>query len=942
MRRKRWTASHTTPRGSPQRGHVADDGDPVSDLTNRSIELMEDFERTGRPAVLDEAITLGRAALRAAPEDHPYRALVLSNLSLALESRFRRTGDLTALNEDIELIRTAVRTTPDNDPHQAALLYNLGNSLWLRFDRTGDVAHLDEAIGAYRATLHATPDDHPRRVSRASNLGVALKNRYDRTGDSEALHEAVELLRAVFHADPHSRHSLYQLANALWSRFEQTRDVEYLDESITLFRETVRAAPDELPFRQPLFHAASLTNLASVLVERFEQTWELRDLDEAIKRGRAALRAIPDGHAYSSIALSRLGNCLVLRFKHAGKEKALDEAIKVGRAAVRVTPDDHPDLASALTDLGYALKLRHIHKGAEQDRAEALSLWERTAGMTAATPSRRIKVAREAGHLASSSDPGRAADLLERGVLLLPEVAPRRLRRGDQQQALSENWQLTSDAIAHVLADTRVDTARRAMRALGLAEAGRAVLLSQALDTRSDLSELRFLRPDLAARFVDLRELLGQDNAPTAVPTGVSRIERVGRERHRLAAEFEAVMDTIRDCEGFASFGRPPTPEELLPESVDGPVVTINLSSHRSDALLLTGQGVVSCPLPLLTLNETLGQVDAFYRALDEASDPTGDAVSAQRALRRVLEWLWDAAAEPVLSALTACGELSKPSGDGGQLPRLWWTLAGPLAGLPLHAAGHHAEEDGPGGHRRTVMDRVISSYTPTIRSLRHTRQHRQPPNESLRSLVIAMPDTPGLDAPLRHVREETQRVRARLPHPVQLIGPGPDAPSRPDTPTLANVRSHLPHCAVAHFACHGVSDSTDPSQSRLLLHDHATSPLTVSALSQLMLGHGQLAYLSSCNTAAVGERWLSDEAIHLTSAFQLAGFTHVIGTLWPINDRLAVDVAESFYTYLAAGPSGRPAPDRAATALHHTVRDMRDRYPRLPSLWAAYLHVGA
>lgn len=115
-----------------------------------------------------------------------------------------------------------------------------------------------------------------------------------------------------------------------------------------------------------------------------------------------------------------------------------------------------------------------------------------------------------------------------------------------------------------------------------------------------------------------------------------------------------------------------------------------------------------------------------------------------------------------------------------------------------------------------------------------------------------------------------------------------------------------------------------------------------MSTLSQISLDHAHLAYLSACSTANPGTTDFLDEAIHLTSAFQLAGFPHVIGTLWPINDRLAVEVAESFYIHLTIGPRGTLDPSQAATALHHTIRALRDRYPATPSLWAAYLHAGA
>ncbi|MFC7304565.1 CHAT domain-containing protein [Streptomyces monticola] len=192
-----------------------------------------------------------------------------------------------------------------------------------------------------------------------------------------------------------------------------------------------------------------------------------------------------------------------------------------------------------------------------------------------------------------------------------------------------------------------------------------------------------------------------------------------------------------------------------------------------------------------------------------------------------------------------------------------------------------------------------------------------------------------------------TNRVRALLPAPAQLTEPalgtdGSDPRTTAGSPTTATVLGRLPRCAIAHFACHGVSDPKDPSRSRLLLHDHATTPLTVSALAKADLEGAQLAYLSACGTAAPGSTDLLDEAIHLTSAFQLAGFPHVIGTLWPISDRLAVDIAESFYTHLTTGSPGTLDPGQAASALHDTVRTVRDRYPATPSLWAAYINSGA
>jgi CHAT domain-containing protein len=109
--------------------------------------------------------------------------------------------------------------------------------------------------------------------------------------------------------------------------------------------------------------------------------------------------------------------------------------------------------------------------------------------------------------------------------------------------------------------------------------------------------------------------------------------------------------------------------------------------------------------------------------------------------------------------------------------------------------------------------------------------------------------------------------------------------------------------------------------------------------VSRLHLRSAELAYLSACSTA-VGGTELADEAIHLTSALQLAGFRQVIGTLWPVPDLVAVQVAADVYTRLARR-NGTVGPPQGAAALHQAVHDLRDSYPDRPFLWASYVHIG-
>ncbi|MFD4210630.1 CHAT domain-containing protein, partial [Micromonospora tulbaghiae] len=216
-----------------------------------------------------------------------------------------------------------------------------------------------------------------------------------------------------------------------------------------------------------------------------------------------------------------------------------------------------------------------------------------------------------------------------------------------------------------------------------------------------------------------------------------------------------------------------------------------------------------------------------------------------------VLEWLWDAAAEPVLRSLGFTGEPS----PGQSWPRVWWAPGGLLSLLPLHAAGHHSESlraDLRDGEPPTVMDRVVSSYTTTIRALHHARRrHTSAPSVS-RSLIVAMPTTPGVQGRLDHVSEEAALLCGLLPEPTLLMAPGAEAdgmtvPGPETRPTKARVLKALSDSGIVHFACHGAHDPDDPSQSLLLLHDHERDPLTVASLAGMKMDSAQLAYLSAC-----------------------------------------------------------------------------------------------
>lgn len=131
-------------------------------------------------------------------------------------------------------------------------------------------------------------------------------------------------------------------------------------------------------------------------------------------------------------------------------------------------------------------------------------------------------------------------------------------------------------------------------------------LLSQALEVRSDLADLTHRHPDLAARFIRLRDQLDNDLRHGSDDDDP---DRLGHERRLLASQLGAVQEQIRTQDGFASFGLPPSEDELLRPAGQGPVVVFNVSSYRSDALLVTAGKITSLALPDLRQDAAYDQV---------------------------------------------------------------------------------------------------------------------------------------------------------------------------------------------------------------------------------------------------------------------------------------------------------------------------------------------
>ncbi|WP_018546560.1 CHAT domain-containing tetratricopeptide repeat protein [Streptomyces sp. LaPpAH-108] len=898
-------------------------------------------ELTGDAADIEAMITAGRAALAAVPRGRPAHARALAELGVALRLASEHTEDTALLDESVALLREAVESTAPDDPLRPQRLNSLGNALHRLGERTGDAALLDQSVEILRTAVAGRSPELPDHFGRLTNLAVALRERFHQTGDLAALREAAELARLA-PSFPHFPHqSAQQLANlgvVLQTWYDRTADPGTALEAVETARQVLALTPEGSPER-----AKHLNHLGNALHKRFLSDGDPADLDESAEALDLAVEGTAYGSPEHASHLHNLGLTLLSAARLYEDPALVARAVSTLGRAVWASATGTAHAAEYLQS--YASGLRTLHLASEDPAVlrAAEDAYRQVARIEALPAARRVLAACDWG--AAAADGGRWEEALEGfelALALLPFSITRRLARDDQEHGLLSVQGLAADAAACAVRLGRLD------HAVLLLEQGRGVLLGQAIAERAEWERLRAEHPLTAERFAHLRQLIELTDSDTAADTsgGPDGSDPAGIAdlRHTLAGRWEQLVTEIRTLPGFEGFLGAPTYAEVLACAEDGPVVVMYSSVYGSDALVVRPDGVTPVPLTGVTPEALEEQVTRLRAALDAATVP-GRERAAQDAVGEVLAWTWDRAAEPVLGRL---GLLDPPA--DGAWPRLWWSPGGALAALPLHAAGHHEElpdlqartdplaptapRPRTGSRPRAVLDLVVSSYTPTVRALAYARARAATPSPPGGLLAVVVPDAPGT-RPLGGVRREVRELRALFPVPGVLAGP---------RATRGNVLGVLPAHPYVHFACHGVSDPENPSRARLLVHDHQEHPLTVRHLSRLELPNARLAVLSACDTAR-GSDLLADEAIHITSAFQIAGYPHTIGTLWPVHDAVAVRVTRSLYRQLRTGvPAASLAldTDRAALALHHAVRQCRTAFRNSPSLWAAHVHSGA
>ncbi|KAK6526351.1 hypothetical protein TWF694_004950 [Orbilia ellipsospora] len=854
------------------------------------------------------ASTLVRRVLQESNPNHPDRHLWLQNYGHIRGYCYTVNGDPECLDDAIRFTAEAIAVEPGSPA--TTKLRDHGHYLGMKFQRTGDISYLNQAIEETNRAIDSVSRHQVITSTHLCELGELLGIRFERLGAIGDLDHAIDVSKQAISLTPKGSIDLPRhqnnLSNLYFMRYGRTRHTSDLDESINILKQVLEEWDNHNSNSQAYI---LVFNIATRYHERGKignSDNHKVDLDQAIQNFKKISALLP-GKDHSSYSMTRAayGDALNSRFMLFGHHiPDINRSIELVNEALSVIPPEHQGRSEMLLTLAKSLENRYKYAEipAENDQTEALNaLIEAFRSCSNSPPDARIESAKRAANILDlRSRTQEAAEILDEAIHLFPLLSPRHLSSSDQEHALGVVSGVATLATAFALKAKYDDYA-----AVMLLERGRGVIASLLMETQINES---ILGPKLANEYLEAKKKLGQARftsatnnnfQPAAIDGTTPRSKYIDESLSNQEAEesFQKILRKIRSNPETQDFLLPPSQERLMKVLGDDIIVMINVTEIRCDAFVITkarGTRVVELTnLKAKDINEWAEKLKLSRPRID----PT------------MLEWLWDNCAELILRNL---GLTQLGSSAIEELPRIIWIPTGSLTPLPIHAAGRHEN-----GSKETVMDTVISSYSSSLRAFvrgREAEPREKAKASTEKALLVGMHRTPGL-SPLRFVTEEVEMLKklcARLDvEPLGLL-----------TPTREAVLGEL-NALIFHFAGHGRSHPENPSESGLHLEDGI---LTVADIQANDLGAKKpfLGYLSACLTGASDVDSLVDEGINLVNACQLVGFRHVVGTLYQVDDKSCVQVAESFYEYLA----GRELTDRAVSVALHVG------LVRLRNLW--------
>jgi tetratricopeptide (TPR) repeat protein len=412
--------------------------------------------------------------------------------------------------------------------------------------------------------------------------------------------------------------SLENLAGTFLRRFDLFGQAEDLGKAISFSRETLELQPAPHPGR-----FISLNNLGSALEKRYRHSGQQVDLNEAILCHQDALELLPPAHPFRSASLNNCAVSLATRYNQTGQHKDLDAALSAHYQSLDALVSGNSDICGFSANLGRTFLYSYFRTHESEYLNKAIAAFRVAVTCEVAPTSVRFGAAKEWARHADSKHES-ALEAYQAAVQLLPRLAMLYLDLESRQQALiSGSDGLARDAAACAIRLGQYD------KAIELLEEGRAVFWSQALQLRTPMTNLHDAAPELGAKLRRISIALERGSLRDALKSRsdasqkVMSMEQESSRLRRLNDDWLATLEEVRCLDTFGDFLRPNRIFSLQHAAANGPIVVLNASKTRCDALILKSTGVHYVPFPNLGLVEVSFLVKLIRYATAEDSRDT-------------------------------------------------------------------------------------------------------------------------------------------------------------------------------------------------------------------------------------------------------------------------------------------------------------------------------
>ncbi|MCJ1390661.1 Ankyrin-2 [Xylographa bjoerkii] len=868
---------------------------------------------------LQTAIKYRRNVANRQLQEPSERLQSLWKLNELLMKDFAKDNSSVALmNEAIEALRMYICLSRNENKEDSYIqgLNNLAHDLKERYAAFGRIGDIEEALSLVaKAHLLAEKSTMPSikacYYEICTNYGNILDSMYETTGQEENLFKSVKFaLKALSAKVMTGDERIQRLCNIAYrckSVHERTQIIQFLNSGLKLSKAAfaIRGCLEASYFQ-------ALNTFCGLLHDYFHrQSPSKTDTNQLVVLSKLAIL-----YAKEPVVLAKgyhnISTNLAFRYQRFHEMEDLHSAISYSLRSLRSCSWKDANRALYLSGLGNRLELLYEATADSSTIESAISIHEV------------------------------AVNISPNDVKAAYNLATATLRRS-QKSELPENEQMTASKFEAVLAMPLAPATERI-------KAGGAALLYALINPDKMhgyllVKDIQQMLPNMIGSLdsnEDLQHVLAQlHEFPERIVCACLQASKPPWEAMLRAEAMRGIAMKIMLAKRLPAQTnrkaliesdnqtRYPGPQdvEIMEEAqkalagTQNAIVDLSLTRRNSYAVIMTANGVSSLKLSHLHYQSVELAMKGLTGDNRVAAPRNGTKLERNARLRNILSWLWADLVQPVLKYL----DLLRNSETKTEMPQIWWLASGSHGSLPFHAAG-----DARTGSFQNTMDHVISSYIPSVKGLNHAYEIQR----SLEScqkpegLLVTMPRTDGL--PDIDPKVEIEAF-ASLPGNKRIL----------EYPSAHEVLIALRSCHMCHLSCHGIMDATDPFNARLILGSATEQdPLSVKQVLQENLKQKRFLYLAACSTAQNSAKRLGHEVIHLATAFQLAGFPSVAGSLWEVEGLASGLVSAIFYRKIGETWNGG-VDGNLAQALHSSIYEYRKRNEENVLSWAPFVFYG-